>query len=166
MVRQQTLEKVTHDHVIFACKTVAPRGTLLSYSLTQEGFVEKISGNPDVVLTKAAGLLMEAVENGFGSPSNIDLGDDTGTISRARNHNRDVTYVSGVCRLLVHGYTETDQVDPASVFGQGSGLYIGANGLLTTTPLSVSGVGSAEKVGHALSSKRADGFVRVFINIK
>lgn len=161
MALSQTLQKVTHDHVIFACKTVAPKGTLVTYS-TDEGFVEKVSGNPDPVTTKAAGLLLQHVEN-VAVPSNlVVLGDDTGTIDFARNHNRNVTYVSGVCRLLVHGYTETDQVDAAVTFGQGSGLYLGANGLLTTAL----GTGATELVGHALSSKRADGFVRVFINIQ
>lgn len=164
MALKQTLEKINHDHIIFRCKTVAAKGTLLSYSTIDDGFVEKISGSPSVLTTKAAGLLLINVVN-RAVPSNLTvLGDDTGTVNLPRNFNRNETNVSGIVRLLVHGYTESDQLDPVATFGQGSGLFIGDNGLLTTAPLTVSGVGTAQKVGHALSGKR-DGFVRVFINI-
>ncbi len=155
MALLQTLEKVSHDHIIFRCGNVAARGTLLTYRTSQDGFVEKLAGAP-AFDTKVAGLAMQNVEN-VAVPSNLTvIGDDTGTVDRPRNFNRNVTNVSGVVRLLVHGYTESDQL--ASVeFGQGSGLFLGSAGLLTTVP-------GTESVGHALSGIR-DGFVRCFINI-
>lgn len=157
---KQTLEKVSHDHIIFRCKNVAAKGVLLTYSDT-DGFVEKISGQPPVG-HKVAGLLLQNVENRAVPVDLAVIGDDVGTIDLPRNFNRNVTYVSGVCRLLVHGFTESDQVDSGE-FGQGSGLYIGADGKLSTASSGTNLV-EREKVGHALSGKR-DGFVRVFINI-
>ena len=161
MALKQTLEKITHDHVIFRCKSVAAKGSLLSYSITDAGFVEKIVAAPIAGVTKAAGLALQNVENRSVPLNLVALGDDTGTVDLPRNFNRNVTNQSGVCRLLVHGYVETDQFSDqgGAEYAQGSGLYLGNDGLLT----SVAGSGY-EKVGHALSAIR-DGFVRVFINI-
>lgn len=160
MALKQTLQKVTTDDILFRAKNAALAGTLMTYSLTDAGFVEKISGNPDAVLTKVAGVLLINVEN-RSVPSNLTvIGEDTGTVDLPRNFNRNVTNTSGVVRLLRIGTTETDQVDPAVTFGQGSGAYLGADGLLTTAE----GTGATERVGTCLSEKR-DGFVRVFVNI-
>lgn len=156
----QTLQKVGFDDITFRCKSVASEGTLLTYA-AEVGFVEKVSGNPDPVLTKVAGVLMSNVVN-RGVPSNlVDLGDDTGTTELPRNFNANQTPQSGVCRLLKQGIIETNQVDASATFGQGSGVYIGANGLFTTAV----GTGATELVGHALTAKR-DGYVRVYVNIQ
>ena len=160
MALKQTLEKITHDHVIFRCKSVAAKGSLLSYAIGDAGFVEKIVGAPTTT-TKAAGLLLQNVENRAVPLNLVALGDDTGTVDLPRNFNRNVTNQSGVCRLLVHGFVETDQYSTqgGAEYGQGSGLYLGVDGLLTTVAIS-----GYEKVGHCLSGIR-DNFVRVFINI-
>lgn len=160
MALKQTLQKVTTDDILFRAKNAALAGTLMTYSLDSDGFVEKISGNPDAVLTKVAGVLLINVEN-RSVPSNlVVLGEDTGTVDLPRNFNRNVTNTSGVVRLLRIGTTETDQVDASVTFGQGSGVYLGADGKFTTAV----GTGATERVGTALSGKR-DGFVRVFVNI-
>ncbi len=160
MALKQTIQKVTTDDVLFRASNAAAAGTLMTYHLTSAGFVQKVSGNPDAVLDKVAGVLLINVED-VGIPSNLTLiGDDTGIVDRPRNFNRNVTNTSGVVRLLRIGTTETDQIDGAVTFGQGSGVYIGANGLFTT----VLGTGATERVGTALSASR-DGFVRVFVNI-
>ena len=165
---KQNLQKITHDDLLFRCANVAAEGTLLTYAIEdgqpKTSFVEKVSGNPDPITQKVAGLLMINVEN-RATPSNlVAFGDDTGTVDLPQNRNRNVTNTSGVVRLLKVGMVETDQVD-SSEFAQGSGIFIGSDGLVTTTPASVSGVGTAEKIGHALTGKR-DGFVRVFLNIR
>lgn len=162
MALLQTLEKITHDHVLFRCKTVAAKGSVLSYAIGDAGKVEKIVGLP-VPTTKAAGLLLQDVEN-RSVPLNLAvIGDDTGTVDLPRNFNRNVTNVSGVCRLLVHGFVETDQYStlgaPTPEYGQGSGLYLGPDGLLTSVATS-----GFEKVGHCLSGIR-NSMIRVFINI-
>lgn len=160
MALAQTLEKITHDHILFRCKNVAAKGTLLVYSSTA-GYVEKISGQP-LDTHKCAGLLLQGVVNRSVPLNLVAIGDDTGTVDLPRNFNKNETYVSGVCRLLVHGFVESSEYD-STEFGQGSGVYLGADGKLSTA---VSGANLVlrEKVGHALSGKR-DGFVRVFINI-
>lgn len=158
MALKQTLEKISHDHIIFRCENVAAKGSLLTYNTSKDGFVKKGSGAP-AFDDKVAGLLLINVVN-RAVPSNLTvLGDDTGTVDLPRNFNKNETNVSGVVRLLVHGYTETDVFDSGAgvQYGQGSGLFLGSNGEVTTTP-------GSESVGHALSAVR-DGFVRVFINI-
>lgn len=155
----QTLQKVGFDDTTFRCASVASEGTLLSYA-TEAGFVEKVSGSPDPVLTKVAGVLMSNVVN-RGVPSNHMLGEDTGTTELPRNFNANQTPQSGMCRLLKQGIIETDQVDASATFGQGSGVYIGDDGLFTTAV----GTGASELVGHALTAKR-DGYVRVYVNIQ
>jgi hypothetical protein len=152
----QTLQKVGFDDITFRCKSLANIGTVLTYT-TDAGFVEKVAGNPDAVLTKAAGILMSNV-TARGVASNITLGDDTGTSNEPRNFNANETPQSGVCRLLKHGIIETAQV--SGVFGQGSGAYLGPNGIITTAV----GVGATELIGHALTGAR-NGFVRIFVNI-
>jgi hypothetical protein len=160
MALKQTLQKVTTDDILFRAKNAAAAGTLMSYSTTA-GYVEKISGSPVAGVTKAAGVLLINVED-RAIPSNLTLiGDDTGTVDLPRNFNRNVTYTSGVVRLLRIGTCETDQVDASAAFGQGSGVYLGDDGLFTTTV--PSGV-TLERVGTALSGKRDD-YVRVFVNI-
>ncbi len=165
---KQNVQKITHDDVLFRCGNAASEGTLLTYAIEdgqpKVNFVEKISGAPDVVTTKVAGLLMINVED-RAIPSNlVAFGDDTGTIDLPQNRNRNVTNTSGVVRLLKVGMVESDQVD-SSDFAQGSGVFIGSDGLLTTTPAVNASGQIAEKVGHALTGKR-DGFVRVFLNIR
>lgn len=173
MALAHTLQKVSHDHILFRSSNVAPLGTVMSYNLSNAGFVEKISGSPDSVLTIVAGIAMQNVVN-RSVPSNLIapgasgapdiLGDDTGSITLPRNHNKNETYVSGVMRLLVRGYMETDQIDTTATFGQGSGIYIGDDGLVTTVDGSISGVGANKLIGHAMTSVR-DGHVRIFVNI-
>lgn len=156
MALKQTKQKTVHDCVEFRCKSVAAAGRLLSYA-AEEGFVELISGAPDAVLTKVAGIALQNVENRGVPLDLLDLGQDTGLTDLPRNYNRNVTYQSGVVRLGVVGMFETDQVD-ASTIGQGSGLYIGSDGKLSS-------VATGDKLGHALGSVRTDGFVKVWLNI-
>jgi hypothetical protein len=162
MALKQTLQKVTTDDILFRAKNAAAAGTLMTYVVdgTGDGYVQKVSGSPVADLDKVAGVLLINVED-RAIPSNLTLiGDDTGTVDLPRNFNRNVTYTSGVVRLLRIGTCETDQVDATAEFGQGSGVYLGANGLFTVA----SGTGATERVGTALTGKR-DGFVRVFVNI-
>lgn len=162
---KHNLQKITHDDLLFRCANASAEGTLLTYAIEdgqpKVGFVEKVSGNPDPITQKVAGLLMINVED-RAIPSNlVQFGDDTGTVDLPQNRNRNVTNTSGVVRLLKVGMVETDQVDGAVTFAQGSGVYIGANGIVTT----VDGTGATELVGHALTGVR-DGYVRVFINVQ
>ena len=160
MALKQTLQKVTTDDILFRAKNAAVAGTLMTYALDADGFVQKVSGNPDAVLDKVAGVLLINVENRSVPSHVVSLGQDTGTVDLPRNFNKNVTYTSGVVRLLRIGTCETDQVDASATFGQGSGVFIGADGLFTTAV----GTGATERVGTALSGKR-DGYVRVFVNI-
>lgn len=169
MALSQTLEKVSHDHILFRCNTVAAKGALLTYDTANDGFVKKNVGIP-AFDDKVAGLLMinvvnRSVPGGLIAPGASGgptvLGDDTGVINLPRNHNKNETYVSGVIRLLVHGYTESNQISTqgGAVYGPGSGLYLGPDGELTSVAVS-----GWELVGHCLSGLR-DGYVRCFINI-
>ena len=162
---KQNKQKITHDDLLFRCGNTAAEGTLLTYAIEdgqpKVGFVEKVSGAPDPITQKVAGLLMINVED-RAIPSNlVQFGDDTGTVDLPQNRNRNVTNTSGVVRLLKVGMIETDQIDGAVTFAQGSGVYIGSNGAVTT----VDGTGASELVGHALTGVR-DGYVRVFINVQ
>ena len=157
MALKQTKQKTVHDCVEFRCKSVAAAGRLLTYA-AEAGFVELISGAPDAVLTKVAGIALQNVENRGVPLDLVAIGQDTGLTDLPRNYNKNVTYQSGVVRLGVVGMFETDQVD-TSTFGQGSGLYIGSDGKLSTAE-------TGDKIGHALSAKRADGFVKVWLNIR
>lgn len=161
---KQNLQKITHDDLLFRCSTAAAEGTLLTYAISdgqpKVGFVEKVSGNADTVTQKVAGLLMINVENRATPLNLVAFGDDTGTVDLPQNRNRNVTNTSGVVRLLKIGMVETDQVDSNVTFAQGSGVYIGTAGIVTTAV----GSGAGEKVGHALTTSR-DGFVRIFLNV-
>ncbi len=162
---KQNIQKITHDDVLFRCANAAAEGTLLTYAIEDAqpkvGFVEKVSGNPDPVSVKVAGLLMINVEDRSIPLNLVAFGDDTGTIDLPQNRNRNVTNTSGVVRLLKVGMVETDQVDGSVTFAQGSGVFIGADGIVTTSE----GTGATELVGHALTGVR-DGFVRIFVNIQ
>ena len=158
MALQQTLEKVTHDDVLFRCSNVAAKSTIVTYTVGNPGFVEKLSGSPIGGVTKVAGLLLINVVN-RALPSNLTvIGDDTGTTDLPKNHNKNETNVSGTVRILRIGTAECNQLTSGDEFGPGSGVYLGDDGLLTSAA-------GNEQIGHALTGIR-DGFVRVFVNVQ
>lgn len=150
--------KGTHDDTNFVCDNVAAAGAVVSYNA--RGQVSKSTG----VTNEPAGVLLTEVVTGV-HPSNINLGEFTGTINIARNRNKNQTHVSGQVRLLKVGEVETNQVVSTDTFGAGSGIYLAGNGLIST---SVSGADLVvrTKIGHALAAKDSDGFVKVFVNIQ
>jgi hypothetical protein len=142
-------QKVVHDDINFRCTTTGVQGQMVAY----------VSGNVAVstdVAAKSAGMLMIDVVTGI-HPSNINLTEDTGTIDRARNFQKNETYVSGVVRLLKIGEITTNQV--SGTISAGDQLYVTSAGTLGASDL------GGELVGHALSGADADGFVKVYLNV-
>lgn len=142
-------EKITHDDMNFRCVSVAARGTVVCYN-ANDGEVAKVN----TLASKPAGVLLESVVAGL-HPSNIVLGDDTGTINVARNFNKNQTYVSGVVRLLKIGEMVTNAT--SGTINCGDVLKMGPGGIVATA-----GGGT---IGHALSDKDADGYVKIWVNI-
>jgi len=143
-------QKFGLDDINFICENVAEKGCLVTY--TSAGNVRK-TGN---LASKVAGALLIDVVAGI-HPSNVTLGDFTGTIDRARNFQKNETHVSGVVRLMKLGELETNCV--SGTFAAGNVVRHGAQGNFVVG-------GTGEVVGHALSVKDADGYVKIYINME
>ena len=81
------------------------------------------------------------------------------------NWHKDEVQKGSKVTLLRQGQVTTDMIATAAAPGVGSGVYIGASGLLTTVAVATSGVSNGISCGRFLSSKDADGFCKVDINI-
>lgn len=147
-------QKVVHDDINFACNNVAAAGTLVLYSGTE---VTKGSGMP-AVSARVAGVLLQDVVSGI-HPSNVTLGDFTGTINQARNFQKNQTHVSGIVRLLKIGEYETNVIGSGTL-AAGTPLYVDVNGTVTTTNA------GRQRIGHALSAKDTDGYAKIYINVQ
>lgn len=143
-------QKFGLDDINFICENVAAKGCLVAY--TTAGNVAKTAD----LAKKVAGVLLIDVVAGI-HPSNVTLGDFTGTIDRARNFQKNETHVSGVVRLMKIGEVQTNAVsgtfNPGDVVRHGGGAGNFRVG------------GGGEVVGHALSTKDADGYVKIYVNI-
>jgi hypothetical protein len=147
-------QKVTHDDINFACNSVAAAGAVVIYSGTQ---VTLAAGLP-APTSRVAGILMQDVVAGI-HPSNVILGDFTGTIDTARNFHRNQTHVSGIVRLLKIGEIETNMISSGTM-AAGDPLYLDENGQFTDTDQ------GRQQIGHALGATDADGYVKIWVNIQ
>ena len=143
-------QKVIQDDINFACSTVANKGYVVMYTTTGVAKSNNVGAG-----TKVAGFLMQDVVAGI-HPSNINLGEETGTIDVARNFHKNQTHVSGVVRLMKHGELVTNAV--SGTFAIGDIVRVQAGGQIRVG-------GAGEVVGHALSTKDTDGYVKVYVNI-
>lgn len=143
-------QKIIADDINFVCDNVAAKGCLVSFT-ANDGHVKKSNDVAD----KVAGLLLIDVVAGI-HPSNINLNEETGTINQSRNFQKLQTHVSGVVRLLKIGECVTNAV--SGTINCGDVLKNAAGGTLRVG-------GGGQTVGHALSDKDSDGYVKVWINI-
>jgi hypothetical protein len=149
-------QDIIKDDINFVCESLGSVGQVVVYNSAGNVEVKASAHTAD----KVAGLLLIGVVN-RAVPGNLESlpGDFTGTTSFPKNHNANETHISGVVRLLKIGELETDQVNATDNFVPGTGLYLDDAGLLTVSNT------FDGPVGHALSTKNADGYVKVYINI-
>lgn len=145
-------QKVIQDNINFRCETTGDKGYLVMYN-SSTGQV-RVSNNVGSG-TKVAGFLLTGVVAGI-HPSNVALGEDTGTINNARNLHKNQTHVSGCVRILTQGELVTNAV--SGTFNVGDVVRVMAGGLCRVG-------GAGEVVGHALSTKDSDGYVKVYVTI-
>ena len=80
------------------------------------------------------------------------------------NWHKDEVQKGSKVTLLRQGQVTTDMIVTAAAPGVGSGVYIGVSGLLTTV-VAAGATSNGISCGRFLSSKDADGFCKVDINI-
>jgi len=140
---------VTSDDINFVCDNVVAEGYVVQY--TTGGHVKKSNNVGD----KVAGIILENVVAGL-HPTNISFGEETGTVDNAKNFSKNQTHVSGVVRLMRIGQIVTNAVSGS--FSVGDIVKNMAGGLMRVG-------GGGQTVGHALSTKSSDGYVKIFVNI-
>jgi hypothetical protein len=152
MLREE--RKIVADDINFRLGSAQTRGVLCSISATA-GEVE-VAADPSGARVVGV-LLMDTVNAGVPGNLSSDSSLDTGTASNERNFQKNETYVGGVVRLCRKGEITTDAVDGA--VAAGDTLYLAASGQVSATQAT-----GAQAVGHALSAKDSDGFVKMFID--
>ena len=148
----------SYTDVSYFMNTVGERGGVVVH-LTSGSGVGMDSSSSVVIYptgvvsgTRPAGLLLNDV---------VDL-----DLTRQHiNWHKDEVQKGSKVTLLRQGQVTTDMIATAAAPGVGSGVYIGASGLLTTVAVATSGVSNGISCGRFLSSKDADGFCKVDINI-
>lgn len=140
-----------YTDISFFMNEVAERGGIVVHQTSGSGVsmddasaVVEYAANPSG--TVPAGLLLNDVVN-------LDL------TRQHINWHRDEVQIGSKVVLLRQGQVTTDLVADSASPVAGNDAYYGANGVLTTTST------NSVKVGRFLSSKDADGYVKVDINI-
>lgn len=139
-----------YTDISFFMNTVAERG----------GVVVHTTGGVGAAMDDAGAVVEYAADAADKKPAGLLL-NDVVNIDLTRQHinwHKDEVHVGAKVALLRQGQVTTDMVDSGVTPTAGDDAYVGADGMLTTDS------GTA-KVGRFLSSKDADGYVKVDINI-
>lgn len=137
--------------ISFFMNTTAERGGVVS-AVTSGSGVSMDDSNAVVAYAAAAsgakplGVLLNDVVN-------LDL------TRQHINWHRDEVQVGGKVVVLRHGQVSTNMLVSGITPSAGTDAYVGANGLIGTSST------NAVKIGQFLSSKDADGYAKVSVNI-
>ena len=140
-------------NVSFFMNTTAERGGIVGALTVGSGTVSMDNANATVGYAASSsgvrpiGLLLNDVVN-------LDL------TRQHINWHRDEVQVGGKVTLLRVGEVVTNMIEPQVSFVAGSPVYLGPSGLLTSSQRDAQVV-----IGQFLTSKDADGYARVSINI-
>lgn len=138
--------KVIADDINFRVAEVAEKGELLVYDTATAGYLKKDpQPQADASLQNVAGMLMIDVVN-----------KDFGAVPQ--NFQKLETGLSGVVRILKVGEITTNNLDAASEWGAGSGVYLGRDGTIHS-------VASGTRLGTALGAQDSDGYVRIWLSV-
>ena len=147
-----------YTDISFFMNTVGTRGGMVTLSTGGSGVSMDDAG---AVVAYAASAMSGKVPMGILLNDVVDL-----DLTRQHiNWHKDEVQKGSKVTLLRQGQVTTDMIATAAAPGVGSGVYIGASGLLTTVAVATSGVSNGISCGRFLSSKDADGFCKVDINI-
>lgn len=138
--------KVQVDDINFKMQEVAVKGLLVTYDLTNAGFVRVPTTL--AVTDKVAGVLMIDVVNKDFNAQPV-------------NFQKLETGFSGFVRLAREGELGTDQTAASAVFGAGSGVYVADGGKVSNVPDATLN----ELVGTALGPIDSNGFVEIYFDI-
>ncbi len=154
-------QKLIVDDINLKCASISEKGFVVVFSSTA-GYAEVVTSPSG---KKVAGvLLLDVVANGVAEHTNSALAQDTGSMSittAPANRYKLEQHVSGVVRLGKIGELRTNAVKQGITFAQGNKLYITGSGKISN----VQDNSGCECIGHALSAKDSDGYIRIFINI-
>lgn len=157
---------VKFDDINMKCINVVEKGQVLFYSTA--GLVKRYNtGTTDftdatVSGVKVAGIALQDVVNRGNPEHQVLMGQDTGTVDQPLlNKNKEQTHVSGVTRMLRIGQIDTNWIDMTDNFVPGDKLYVTGSGKLSHHQ----GNSGCECVGHVISGKDSDLYIRAFINI-
>ena len=140
-----------YTDISFFMNEVAERGGVVVHTTSGSG----------VSMDDASAVVEYAADQSGTAPAGLLL-NDVVNIDLTRQHinwHKDEVQVGSKVTLLRQGQVTTDMVASGVAPSAGDAAYYGANGLLTTTST------NSVKVGRFLSSKDADGYVKVDINI-
>lgn len=140
-----------YTDISYFCDTVSERG----------GIVSHVTGGSGVSMDDANAVVRYSATASGVKPAGLLLNDVVNTDPTRQHTNwfKDEVQVGGKVVILRQGQVTTDMLEAvAPTIGQDA--YCGVSGLLTNV-LPTSGV----KVGRFLSTKDADGYVKVDINI-
>jgi hypothetical protein len=137
--------------ISFFMNTVAERG----------GVASVVTGGAGVAMDDASAVVGYAASVSGAVPVGILL-NDVVNIDLTRQHinwYKDEVQLGGKVTLLRQGQVTTNMLVSGNTPSAGTPAYVGANGLLSTAST------NAARVGTFLSSKDADGYVKVDVNI-
>lgn len=137
--------------ISFFMNTVAERG----------GVASVVTGGAGVAMDDASAVVGYAASVSGAVPVGILL-NDVVNIDLTRQHinwYKDEMQVGGKVTLLRQGQVTTNMLVSGNTPSAGAPAYVGPNGLLSTAST------NAARVGTFLSSKDADGYVKVDVNI-
>lgn len=140
-----------YTDISFFMNEVAERGGVVVHTTSGSG----------VSMDDASAVVEYAADQSGTVPAGLLL-NDVVNIDLTRQHinwHKDEVQVGSKVTVLRQGQVTTDMVASGVAPSAGDSAYYGANGLLTTTST------NSVKVGRFLSSKDADGYVKVDINI-
>lgn len=140
-----------YTDISFFMNEVAERG----------GVVVHLTGGSGVSMDDASAVVEYAADSSGTAPAGLLL-NDVVNIDLTRQHinwHKDEVQIGSKVTVLRQGQVTTDMVVNEDSPVAGEDAYYGANGLLSTTST------NSVKVGRFLSSKDADGYVKVDINI-
>lgn len=138
--------------------------TDISYFMNQtsdRGYLVCLNTTASGAAMDSASALVEVKADPSGETCLGFLLNDVVDINQTRQHvnqHKDEVVVGGKVTVLSKGFVVTDSIDGAPTAG--AKAYIGASGLVSATAAT-----GHDKIGTFLSSKDADGFAKVSINL-